>query len=81
MPNINCNMLVQDYKGRVCVVKDTCEGCMYNHTGMQYNIRDCALYDLYEQVGLIKNWKTVSKDLPTYRDRMENLIKAVKKWE
>ena len=60
---IHCNMLVVDNRNRVCVVKDTCDGCPHIPD-------ECALRDLYEDTGLIENWNTVSKDLPAFRKRL-----------
>ena len=61
MPTIDCNMLIQD-GDRICCVKDTCEGC-------KTNPKECALYDLYENAGLIKIWD--KWDIPTFRERQK----------
>ena len=60
---ISCNMLITDKNNRVCVVKDTCEGCSHDS-------EMCAIYDMLEQLGLIENWRSAARDLPTYRERI-----------
>ena len=57
-----CNMIVTDGRN-VCVVKDTCEGC-------RTNPKECALYDLYESAGLIKDWEEWFI-VPTFRERQK----------
>ena len=58
---VDCNRIMVDGE-RVCIVKDTCEGCKMNS---EY----CAINDMLEDLGLIDSW--AKWDMPNFRERME----------
>lgn len=59
VPKFDCNRIVVD-GNRLCVVKDTCEGCLIDP-------EHCALNDLFKDTGLVENWK--NWDVPNFRER------------
>ena len=59
---VDCNRIMIDGK-RLCIVKDTCLGCKINY-------RKCAINDLLEDAGVLKNWE--NWNMPTFRERMGN---------
>lgn len=62
MAPVQCNLLKVDSAGRVCCVKDTCDGCP--HVPGQ-----CAIEDLVRDAGLFDSWG--KWDFPTFREREE----------
>lgn len=57
---VHCNRLKVDDAGRVCCVKDTCDGCP--HVPGQ-----CVIEDMLESLGIIDSWKRW--EMPNYRER------------
>ena len=49
--------------GKVCVVKDTCEGCAFDS-------EHCAINDMLDNLGILKNWETVYKEA-NFRERIK----------
>jgi len=62
LETVQCNLLKVDSAGRVCCVKDTCDGCPHIPG-------ECAIEDLVQNAGLFENWKKCS--FPNFREREE----------
>lgn len=60
---VDCNRIIVTDGNRLCVVKDSCMGCKIDN---QY----CALNDLFEDAGLVKNWE--NWDMPNFRERRQD---------
>lgn len=60
---IDCNRIMIDAENRVCVVKDSCLGCRHKK---EY----CALNDMFEALGLVKDWE--KWEVPNFRERKKN---------
>ena len=56
---IDCNRIMIDER-RLCIVKDSCLGC-------KIDTKTCAINDLLEDAGILKNWETFP--LPNFRER------------
>lgn len=56
---IDCNRIMIDGR-KLCIVKDSCLGC-------KIDTKTCAINDLLEDAGILKNWETFP--LPNFRNR------------